>query len=286
VATLQDCDPPETVDATLIVAVSLNSTILEKGGLKMPALTATWAPIDNPYITDIEFQYGPSDLSSGIISKLANKGSQSWSSTDSVIANETYAVQYRAIGLTPETFGPWVGPANIVAGAEWVANTVKDQGALATKSTVDTPDVDSQAINAGVASFTSAAITLTGVDPLAVQSVVLNTDGEELIIDIGFHLYAKAGASFTRTIRLVRDTIPADGSPNIIGFLAFSDVTTAPQVSGSDFFAGWERPPIIPDQPVAGSHNYRLEVFFSTNSMTDQVAKSRGIVIRRFKDDR
>lgn len=125
-ALLADCvvaSSFETVDPTLTApSVSFNSTYLTKGGNKMPALTATWAPITNPYIVGIEFEYGPTDLSQGITKSDANKGAQSWVKTDGVIAGESYAARLRAKG--DGYFGPWSSPVIVVAGAEWLAGGI------------------------------------------------------------------------------------------------------------------------------------------------------------------
>lgn len=287
-STLQDCEPiasVEKVDASLEVSVSLNSTTLTKGDVKMPALTATWAPITSQYIAGIQFEYGPSDLSSGLLSSTANKGAQSWSSTNGVVADEEYTIRYRAVGVAEKTFGPWSAPANLTAGAEWVATSFVGKGDLAEKDTVATVDVDDNAINDGASVMTNASITLNGTTPTVIQTLVLPTDGSQLVADIGFYLDARVGGgSFDVTFRLKRTTALTGGGTT--SATPFTITLHSPPISGADYIVNWQRPPIIPDQPPAGITTYTVEVLFSTTGFSNQTAEGRGITVRRFKDDR
>lgn len=126
-AALLDCEAVgslEVIDASLVVAVTLQDNVsLDEGGAKVPALTATWATIASQYITGIQFEHGPSDLSAGIVLSSANKGMLSWVQTAGLLPVKNYAVRYRAIGAAPNTFGPWVGPTTRKTGAGDSAGT-------------------------------------------------------------------------------------------------------------------------------------------------------------------
>lgn len=163
-AQLLDCvvvDSLEVIDPTLILTgVSLNSTYLTKGGMKIPALTATWATIANPYVTGIQFEYGPSNLSQGITKSDANKGALSWVRTDGVIAGEIYTVRYRAIG--DGVFGPWSNPANVEAGAEWLAGGISGTVDWTTQVAGDNRPADNAGTALTLGIFPAAGFSVRG----------------------------------------------------------------------------------------------------------------------------
>lgn len=99
----------ETIDPALVVTATVSAGFLGTGNT--PGLMATWAPITNPYVTGIQFQYGPSDLSAGLKQSDAVKEAQSWNDS-SVVPDKTYTVRYRAIGVGANVYGPWSAPAN------------------------------------------------------------------------------------------------------------------------------------------------------------------------------
>ena len=127
-AKLLDCEPVgslEVIDSSLTVEVTLDDNVtLSEGGTTTPALAATWAAITNQYITGIQFEAGPSDLSSGITLTAANKEALSWVQTSGLLPVKDYTIRYRAIGAAPNTFGPWAGPFTRTSGTGIAADVV------------------------------------------------------------------------------------------------------------------------------------------------------------------
>lgn len=119
-AKLLDCEPVgsrEVIDPSLVVAVTLDDNVtLSEGGTTAPALAGTWSTITNQYVTGIQFEYGPSDLSSGITLTTANKAALSWVHGAGLLPVKSYTIRYRAIGAAPNTFGPWAGPFTRTSG--------------------------------------------------------------------------------------------------------------------------------------------------------------------------
>lgn len=114
-AKLLDCaavSSLEIIDPALTVSATVTGGYVVQSGKQVPALLATWSTISNPYVTGIQFEYGPSDLSSGAKQSTALKAALAWSTTSSVVAGGTYTTRYRAIGVGANTYGPWTAPSN------------------------------------------------------------------------------------------------------------------------------------------------------------------------------
>lgn len=142
-ATLQDCEGVESlevIDPTLTVSVTIldNFTVDGPSGEKAPALASTWSAITSPYITGIQFEYGPADLSSGVTLSSALKASLSWSKTDGIASNRDYTIRYRAIGGSANVYGPWSTPVTRTSGSS-VSGDVTPTGGVAPPSITVAP---------------------------------------------------------------------------------------------------------------------------------------------------
>lgn len=274
-ATLDDCESLSTlevIDPSLVVTVTPVAAYLEMpGGVKIPALTATWSAIASPYITGIQFEYGPSDLSSGIIRKSAGKEALAWSSTDGVVAARSYAFRYRAVGVGIQTYGPWVGPTTIVAGAAMVADTVVDQGGLATLDETDTPQISPNAVTNYVSAETSTVQTLTGTTPKTVQTVSYDTTGEKLEIRANFFMtiWHPSPGDISANLRILRTP----------GGLVFDRWYTA--ING-DLLQGWQSPMVL-ESPAAGSYTYDVIVTLSNNGAATMTVDSSVLIVEETK---
>lgn len=114
-AKLLDCaavSSLEIIDPALTVSATITGGYVTQGAKQVPALLATWSTISNPYVTGIQFEYGPSDMSSGAKQSDALKAALAWSTTSSIVAGGTYTRRYRAIGVGANTYGPWTAAAN------------------------------------------------------------------------------------------------------------------------------------------------------------------------------
>lgn len=131
---LNDCDIPgsmDFIDTSLTVStVVITAGTLSVNGTVKPALKATWAASTNPYVAAIQFEYGPTDLSSAALRVNQPIGNLAWNTTDSVGPGKQYAVRWRAVGAAPNTYGSWNGPANYTTPA--VDQSITNYGPTAT----------------------------------------------------------------------------------------------------------------------------------------------------------
>lgn len=121
---LSDCIVPEvreTIDPTLSAgAVTFTGITLTEGGLKIPAIQATWLPISNPYVTRVQIRYQEVGLASGMIPTASvQKESLSWLSTMGIVGGKSYIVQQRAV--SDNAYGLWSTPATVPVPAAFVA---------------------------------------------------------------------------------------------------------------------------------------------------------------------
>lgn len=130
---LSDCIVPEvreTIDPTLSAgSVTFTGITLTEGGLKIPAIQATWAPIANPYVIRVQIRYQEVGLASGMIpSASVQKESLSWLSTMGIVGGKSYIVQQRAVAES--AYGLWSVPATVAVPAAFVAGDTTHVGGV------------------------------------------------------------------------------------------------------------------------------------------------------------
>lgn len=128
----------EILDASLNTPVpSLLGSSITQSGITLPALRASWTASGNANVAGIQFEYVPTDATSGAIrTPMQGNTLLGWCATDGVIAGKSYATRYRSVGIIPNTFGSWSSPTTLTPSATMVAGTVVGQAPAATDSSI------------------------------------------------------------------------------------------------------------------------------------------------------
>ncbi|AKU43445.1 tail protein [Caulobacter phage Sansa] len=144
---LADCLAPEIFEpseASLTVPnVTVTGKTLTKDGVKVPALQAAWSPVTNPYVTDVEFQFTPSDGSSGALSSKSRADALSWSDLR-VVAGQEYSIRWRAVGANK--VGLWSAPVLRTPPATLVSTDTITVGGRDAKQILKDMDINAAAI--------------------------------------------------------------------------------------------------------------------------------------------
>lgn len=175
---LADCviaTSAEVVDPTLVIAgMSFAGTSIIHGGEALAGIAAGWTVPTNPYITAVQIQYGPQDLTASpiVISQPAAVGT--WMTTTAIASGKLMQARYRAVGISP-LVGPWSSSTNFTAG-------------LSTSPMPAQP-------GASAWSATGSGITGSGVTFPAINIAgALDTTG---VTGINFYFRLHGGASMT-----------------------------------------------------------------------------------------
>lgn len=190
----------ETVDASMSLgSVSVIGSMITQGGSQIAALSASWAPVTNPYVLGGQFEFAPTDGSAGKSTSNALVNAGVWTVTDGIVAGKSYTLRYRAAGV-PGLFGAWVGPITVVAGAAappapaqpgataWAAvgTTVTNAGvsfpAIVVSGAVDTTGVSGIVVS--YAPHGSGSFVPFGTYPLGTVSVTVDSVASGGIYDI------------------------------------------------------------------------------------------------------
>src|SRR5882762_456747 len=106
---LNDCASATTTEVTdpslTCGNVILRATGIASGQTYLPAFNAQWPASTNPYFQGIQFDYGPSDGSSGRTVTPCQRTSP-FTTASGIVGNKHYTIRYRACSIPP-VFGPW-----------------------------------------------------------------------------------------------------------------------------------------------------------------------------------
>lgn len=144
-----------------------------------------------------------------------------------------------------------------------------EDGALA-PGVVSTAAIAANAVTEASSTYTAGSVTLTGTTPRLVQSLMRTVNGNELDVDVSFHMtvWHPSGGGIEATIRVLRDSV---------------DITDAIEISaiGGDIIQGWQTFS-VPDSPPAGTYTWEVVVTLSNNDAATQTAIARRLRVREF----
>lgn len=135
---LNDCGVgggPFLLDTSFVVpSITLLGITLSLSGTKIPALKVTWGAISNLYVTHVEIELQPSDLSAPVLTERGLKEDLGRTITNGVLAGKDLTVRYRAVGT--ETVGNWSSPVTVPIPADFISSDVSPSSTIV--STVTT----------------------------------------------------------------------------------------------------------------------------------------------------
>lgn len=267
-AQLLDCEPAATFEPTdpaLTIAVSFSPIVLTSGGLQQPGISASWSANANPYLTGIQFETQPSDLSAGVTQSEASKAPMSWTKTDGIVSGGSYTVRYRAKGITG--YGEWSDPETVVA------PVIVVDGGVVGDETLPGGAIVRNDIQTLQASFTAAKINLAGTTPVLVQEVWIEVFGADTPVEVRFNGHVNVrhdpAGSFSITFAVYRSATagPALGPP------IFSLTLDGPATTNDSIFGMY--PFDLLDNPGAGDWRYYMEIVLNVNNATTSEVAAR-----------
>lgn len=255
----------ENIDPTLNIAVTFAPAVLTSGGLQQPAISASWLANSNPYLTGIQFETQPLDMSAGVTQSQANKATLSWTKTDGIVSGGVYTVRYRAVGIAG--YGEW-SDLEIVLAPVIVVN-----GGVVEDETLPGGAIVRNDIQTLQASFTAAKINLAGTTPVVVQEVWIEVFGADTPVEVRFNGHVNVrhdpAGSFSILFAIYRSaTVGPSVDPPVFSLLLDSPGTTNDSIFGMYPFD-------LLDSPGVGFWRYYMEIVLSVNNATTYEVAAR-----------